>query len=315
MFKSLGLLAKLPCPDHAKGECEANRAICPFSHKPVSPAPSTTTNTTPAASTSRVGLQGAIPQRSSTATVVTSSSPGSLKRAAPTSSTASAAKPSVNASTSPAAPPLKKAKNAYTASKAVASSSSASSASTSKPVNTSNEWSLVGIQPPKIGFKDHPVSSKIPLSSRQNGLQAFYNGFVSAYEPILQSADPIVAGCGQKLCRDHALAQEAEHFAKVDKNSYKNSSITLLVSLKKRDKQALEAAATAAADEARAHQGASDLHDRVLKVLVEQCTETGTVSQVDAKRKAVQDRRSGKLDRARLEKAAFVCPVDQLEKY
>lgn len=52
-----------------------------------------------------------------------------------------------------------------------------------------------------------------------------------------------------------------------------------------------------------------------MTMLIESCTETGTVSQVDAKRKALQERRSGKLDRARLEKAGFVCPVDQLEKY
>ncbi|SJX63941.1 related to exonuclease GOR [Sporisorium reilianum f. sp. reilianum] len=314
MFKSLGLLAKLPCPDHAKGECEANRALCPFSHKPVSPPPSTTTNTTSTASTSRVGVQGAAPQRIPATTASTSSSPGSLKRAAPNTATASA-KPTVNASASAAAPPLKKAKNAYAASKAASMSSSASATSASKTASSSNEWSLVGLQPPKIGFKNHPSSSLVPLSARQNGLQAFYNGFISAYEPILQSADPIVAGCGQKLCRDHALEQEAEHFSKSNKNSYKNSCITLLVGLKKRDRQALEAAATAAANEARTHQGVPDLHEKVWKLLVEQCTETGTVSQVDAKRKAVQERRSGKLDRDRLEKAAFVCPVDQLEKY
>ncbi|TKY89838.1 hypothetical protein EX895_001135 [Sporisorium graminicola] len=312
MFKSLGLLAKLPCPDHAKGECEANRALCPFSHQPVPPVLMTTISATPTASTSRIGLQGANRQRAaSTSATATSPVPDSLKRSAPTVS----AKPGTDASASAAAPPLKKAKNAYTASKIASMPSSANAASTSKSTSNSNDWSLVGLQPPKIGFKDHPASSKIPLSARQNGLQAFYNGFVSAYEPILQSPDPVVAGCGQKLCRDHALEQEAQHFAKVDKNSYKNSSITLLVSLKKRDRHALETAAAAAANEARAHQGQPDLHEKVLKVLVEQCTETGTVSQVDAKRKAVQQRRSGKLDRDRLEKAAFICPVDQLEKY
>ncbi len=52
-----------------------------------------------------------------------------------------------------------------------------------------------------------------------------------------------------------------------------------------------------------------------MKVLVDQCTETGTTSQVDEKRKAAQARKSGKLDRARLEKAGFICPVDQLEKF
>ncbi|GAC95847.1 exonuclease [Pseudozyma hubeiensis SY62] len=320
MFKPLGLLAKLPCPDHAQGECEANRGLCPFSHKPV---PVATDNVTaaPAASSSRVGIQGALPHRINAASSAATLSKD-LKRPAPTASPAPA-RASINGShvtaatsASASTPPLKKAKNAYTATKLSAAPSSAASASTaSKSASTSNEWSLVGLQPPKLGFKDHPASSKIPLSARQNGLQAFYNGFVSAYEPILQSADPVVAGCAQKMCRDHALAQELEHFGKVDRHSYKNSCITLLTSLKKRDRQALEAAATAAANETRSQQGSGDLHDMVLKVLVDDCTETGTVSQVDAKRKAVQERRTGKLTRARLENAAFVCPVDQLEKY
>ncbi|EST06875.1 Exonuclease, RNase T/DNA polymerase III [Kalmanozyma brasiliensis GHG001] len=312
MFKPLGLLAKLPCPDHAKGECESTRTLCPFSHKPV--PPNTTPTSTTALST-RAGIQGEAPTRTSITGTSQSLSSG-LKRAAPAQSTStSAAKASATSSTAASPPPLKKAKNAYSAVKASPSSSSASAASTSKAASSSNDWSLVGAQPPKIGFKDHPSSSKIPLSARQNGLKAFYDGFVSTYEPFLKSSDPIVAGCGQKLCHDHALAQEAEHFAKVDKHSYKNSCITLLVGIKRRDREALEAAATAAANEAQAHRGDSGLHDRIIDMLVANCTEIGTVSQVDAKRKAVQERRSGKLDRARLEKAGFVCPVDQLEKY
>lgn len=312
MFKPLGLLAKLPCPDHAKGECEANRGMCPFSHNPI-PAPESI-SATPAASSGRVALQGAMPLRTNAANAPTSST-RDLKRPAPSSSTAST-KASVNSNDSSASVlPFKKAKNAYSANKLHASPSSVSSASTSKTASASNEWSLVGHHPPKIGFKDHPASAKIPLSARQNGLQALFNGFVSAYEPILQSTDPIVAGIGQKLCRDHALAQELEHFAKVDKHTYKNSCITLLTSLKKRDRQVLERAATAAANEARKHQGNPDLHQKVMRVLFDECTETGTVSQVDAKRKAVHERQTGKLDRARLENAHFVCPVDQLEKY
>ncbi len=85
--------------------------------------------------------------------------------------------------------------------------------------------------------------------------------------------------------------------------------------LKKRDKEAIEAAASAAATEARKNQSKSNLREVVMKVLVDQCTETGTTSQVDEKRKAAQARKSGKLDRARLEKAGFICPVDQLEKF
>lgn len=260
-----------------------------------------------------------MPQRATTAASSTS-----LKRAIPSSSTNSSSNGAA-ASSSAAGPPLKKAKNAYAASKLSASpsSSATSSISASKmlnggnghPSSNSNDWSVVGLKPPTITFKDHPSSSTIPLSARQNGLKAFYNAFVAAYEPIVQSADPLVAGCGQQLCRDHALAQEQEHFAKSNKHTYKNSSITLLVGLKKRDKEAIQAAAESAAAEARMYQGKSDLRERVLKVLVEKCTETGTTMQVDEKRKAAQARRSGKLDRARLEKAGFVCPVDQLEKY
>ncbi|SPO28694.1 related to exonuclease GOR [Ustilago trichophora] len=317
MFKPLGLLAKLPCPDHAKGECEANRALCPFSHKPVS-TPTPATAPTAPASTSRVPLQGVMPLRAKSADTA-SSSPSNLKRATPSTSS-STTSPKTNGSASTSGPPLKKAKNAYSASKLSAPPSAPPSAptstSTANSASSSNsEWSLVGLKEPKIGFKDHPTSSKVPLSARQNGLKAFFNAFVACYEPILQSTDPIVAGCGQQLCRDHALAQELEHFGKVDKSSYKNSSITLLVGLKKRDKEAIEAAATAAANESRTHQGEPNLRDMIMKVLVEKCTETGTTSQVDEKRKAVQARQSGKLDRMRLEKAEFVCPVDQLEKF
>ena len=240
------------------------------------------------------------------------SSSSSLKRANPSSSsTATSTKTQASDGTSD--PPLKKAKNKYTATKNAGHSLNAATTNAAKDQNS--EWSLVGLKEPKLGFKDHPVSSKIPLSARQNGLKAFYNAFVAAYEPILQSTDPIVAGCGQELCRDHALAQELELFGKSDKHSYKSSSITALVGLKKRDREALEAAATAAADEARMHQGSPDLRSSILTMLMEKCTETGTTSQVDNKRKGAQARKLGKLDRARLEKAGFVCPVDQLEKF
>ncbi|KAJ1033845.1 hypothetical protein NDA16_000053 [Ustilago loliicola] len=161
-------------------------------------------------------------------------------------------------------------------------------------------------------FKPLGLLAKLPCPEHT---KAFYNAFVAAYEPIIQSADPIVAGCGQQLCRDHALTQEQEHFAKSNKHTYKNSSITLLVGLKKRDNEAIQAAAEAAAIETRTYKGKADLRERVMRVLTEKCTETGTTMQVDEKRKAAQARRSGKLDRARLEKADFVCPVDQLEEY
>ncbi|SNX85300.1 related to exonuclease GOR [Melanopsichium pennsylvanicum] len=306
MFKPLGLLSKLPCPDHVRGECEANRASCPLSHKPVS---STALANTATASTSLAIPPGVAPLRHG-ATTTKSALSTALKRAIPSTSIAP---PSAVASVSTAGPPLKKAKNAYTAAKS--SSSPFNSATASSSSSASNDWSVVGLKPPTIGFKDHPSSSKIPLSARQNGLKAFYNAFVACYEPFLQSVDPIVAECGQKLCRDHALAQEIELFSKVERNSYKNSSITILVGLKKRDKTAIDAAAIAAANESRIHQGSPNLRENVMKVLVDKCTEIGTTSQVDEKRKAVQVRKSGKLDRSRLEKAGFICPADQLEKY
>lgn len=310
MFKSLGLLAKLPCPDHANGECEANRVICPFSHKPVLP-PERAATSTPLSS--KAVLQGAILARSG-ATASSISSTSSLKRPSSSASTA-ASSVGLGSGTSTSAPPLKKTKNAYSAAKLASPSSSAAPPSASTSASGSGDWSLVGLKPPTIGFKDHPSSSKIPLSARQNGLKAFYNAYVAAYEPILQSTDPIVAACGQQLCREHALAQELEHFAKADKHTYKSSSITLLVGLKKRDKEALEAAASAAANEARTSSSQSNLREAVMKILTDKCTETGTASQVNEKRNAALTRRSGKLDRARLERAGFVCPFNQLEKF
>lgn len=319
MFKSLGLLAKLPCHDHAKGECERSRALCPFSHKPVPAAPAALTTVTSTPSSNRATLSGATPQRTAAATTATSQ-----KRSMPGSSTVVTSS-SANGISSASGPPLKKAKNAYAASKLSGSSSSSTSTSTtaSKTANgsinksgsSSNDWSLVSLKPPTITFRDHPSSSTIPLPARQKGIKAFYDAFIAAYEPIIQSTDPIVAASGQQLCRDHALAQEQEHFAKSTKHTYKNSCITLLVGLKKRDSEAMQAAAEAAAIQARTHQGKPDLRQRVLEVLTERCTETGTTMQVNEKRKTAQARRSGKLDRARLENTGFVCPVDQLEKY
>ncbi|ETS64218.1 hypothetical protein PaG_01457 [Moesziomyces aphidis] len=316
MFKSLGLLAKLPCPDHANGECESKRALCPFSHKPLPPTASSTGNAIATAASSRLPASGTDTQRQAVS--------NTLKRAGPSSSTpTTATTPAAAAATSVSGPPSKKAKNAYTATKLASTSAGTSEPATTSSTATStaasskdsSEWSLVGIKPPTIGFKEHPSSSQIPLSARQNGLKAFYNGFLEAYEPILQSAHAVVAACGQHLCRDHALAQELEHFHKANKASYKSSSITLLVGLKKRDKEALQAAAQAAATEARSHGGAADLPAIVMRFLSEKCTETGTASQVDQKRKEAAARRSGKLDRRRLEDAGFVCPVDQLEKF
>lgn len=159
------------------------------------------------------------------------------------------------------------------------------------------------------------IASGIPLSARQNGLAAFYKAFLAAYEPIIQSSDPLVAGIGQQLARDHALAQELENFHKAQKFTYKNSSITILVGIKKRDREEIEAAAAAAESEARIHQGSPKLREIVMKELVDKCTETGTILQVNEKRKAAEARRGGILDRKRLEKAGFVCPVDQLEKF
>lgn len=310
MFKSLGLLARLPCPDHAKGECEANRALCPFSHKPITApeaAPHSAVVSKPASTSAQASnLTPLKPVASTPAT--------SLKRISSASSAATPPDTGKSAG-STAGPPLKKAKNAYAASKVASMPAASTSASTSNPAKPSspNDWPVVGLKPPSIGFKDHPASSTIPLSARQGGIKAFYNAFIAAYEPILQSTDAIVAECGQRLCRDHALAQELELFKAVNKLTYKNSSITLLVGLKKRDKETIEAAAIAAASEAtKVHD--SDPREAVMKVL-EECTETGTAAQVDKKRKTAAERRSGKLTRARLENAGFVCPVDQLETF
>ncbi|PWY99662.1 hypothetical protein BCV70DRAFT_200588 [Testicularia cyperi] len=358
MFKRLGLLAGVPCPDHVDGKCEGSRVSCPFSHRVAARKSSGDVH----ASTKTAGLSSASSASSSKIVGSHSSTPTSRnltgdsqrhvdavpsaskstsgtvpsKRAfadsRPSTSIPSASGPAVrtassipSSSSKPEGPLLKKTKNAYAASKLTQNSLGAASSDSSRKLSNSStvasnssakdaEWSVVGLKPPTISFKEHPAASPISLSARQGALKAFFNAFVAAYDPLIKSEDPLVASCAYDMCRDDTLAQEAKLFKTATKTIYKSSSVTILVGLKKRDQTSLTAASKAAEEVANRYKGEDDVRDKVMEVLLD-CTETGIASKVDAKREAAVARKVGKLDRKRLEDAGFICPVEELERF
>lgn len=98
--------------------------------------------------------------------------------------------------------------------------------------------------------------------------------------------------------------------------TYKNSSVTILVGLKKRDPETIqqyaERAARAAAENADAEGGQAE---KAVLAILQECPETGTAMQVMAKKTELEGRIKGRLTRERLANAAFICPKGDLPKY
>lgn len=120
----------------------------------------------------------------------------------------------------------------------------------------------------------------------------------------------------QRLAHDHALAQELEVFKSANKFSYRNACVTTVVGIKKRDVEALRKASTSAARAAKDAEGhGAGSPERAAKAILDACTETGTNAQVGTKRAAAVGRAKGRLTRARLANAGFLCPKGDLEKW
>ncbi|KAN0065851.1 RNA exonuclease 3 [Thecaphora frezii] len=360
MFKSLGLLASLPCPDLAGDGCPSSGAPCPFSHVPPKPTKALPAST---ASTPKAGVQPAAAPSKGSAVAPPAAQPP--QKGQTTSVKRSLASAGIG-STPTSSVVVKKARNAYTSTSRDASSSAspsstsssvvtvatvrAKSSSLSKPTPSSSVasrtqagpstatgsrvasasyassgsaadgWSNVPIQPPTITFKQHPSHSPISLTSRQGALKTLFAAYTQLYAPFLSSGNSVVRGIGQRLAHDHALAQELQIFKDASKITYRPSSITILVGLKKRDTAVLTDYARQAEQKAASLQqdGASDgdgSAERAVMGILETCPETGTALEIRSKRAQAEAKLKGKLTKQRLVNAGFLCPKGDLKKH
>lgn len=165
----------------------------------------------------------------------------------------------------------------------------------------------VGAPPcPRITQQQHPASSPLPLSSRQDGLQKLHHTLAKFYAPLLEHERPELRAIGAQMCKDDALGMEADVFRLASAHSYRNSSVTSAVSVTKRNRETFaqavrDAAAALAAD------GADEA-----RAVLSACTETGTGAQVTAKREQLRQRQQGQLTRQRALEARLLCPRDML---
>ncbi|EPQ31004.1 uncharacterized protein PFL1_01193 [Pseudozyma flocculosa PF-1] len=351
MFKPLGLLASIPCPDLADGKCQTLRVNCPFSHS--SPPPSTHSSIATATAAKTIKSTGtaspspssSLPKRPvlSLGTGTSTISPSVKKSLAPSTA--------VGTSSAPSQPPAKKARNAYVATSrasAAASTSTAVTATTRAPAKApaplpprpattfsksataisaskvaTDGWSNVPIQPPTITFRQHPSSSQISLAQRQGSIKTLYSTFVAAYAPLLNSTHSIVRGAAQRLAHDHTLAQEMQLFKEATKTSYKSSCVSAILGVKKRNAEVLGNYARLAEQEAVEIEAAADDNsgaavgsaERAVMELLLACPETGTALEVRKKQAQAEARAKGKLSKHRLAQAGFICPKGDLERH
>ncbi|KDN46483.1 hypothetical protein K437DRAFT_256208 [Tilletiaria anomala UBC 951] len=270
MFKTQGKLSDIVCPAHRDGVCEPSRAACPFSHDLSAVQPCM----------SDVSVKGSL--------AITEPEEHGGSRVL--------GKRAISVPASSSEPPKKSRKEHQQMN---------DNMQVSMRKAQSAESSTMALAP-KLLSKDHPRSSKIPLTARQAILKAFYNGFCGLYSPLLKSPDPELSAAGRDLAHKHALAQELETFKASNEHSYKNSSRSALVGINGRDKDTIKKAAADSLDE-KARTGSFSQQN------LEECKETGTQADVGRKRTQCVQKEKGKLTLQKFRDKLFVCPVGALE--
>lgn len=310
MFRPLGLLNDVACPDHQEGLCASRRTECPFSHTIVVKA-------------KRARLEE--DDKSATATT-SKQTPGLTSQLLPKRQRVNAYQPTVASSSSSAMPPRDRAgddgnddgegwttvshKRPSKATAPIASSSSSSS-STSAPTTSS-----IIRHVPTISPRQHTNNSGILLSSRNVCLKTLYDHFVISYAPLLDTSERMwVQNAGYLLASQDALQQERDVWQRASKMSYRSSIVTMAVGIKKRDieavKRALKEAIAALPDNSDDED--QDGKARALATKMRGlCTEVGTNAAVDEKRRSEERRIKTELSVEKLKEAGLICPVDRL---
>ncbi|PWN49500.1 hypothetical protein IE53DRAFT_345765 [Violaceomyces palustris] len=341
MFKPLGLLKTIPCPEHVS-VLDGNSLpppFCPFSHSasvkferivsssevpppvkrsPYQPVSILKNDQVSGLKNDQVsGLKNA--QVSGLKRRIDSSiHPTSAKSSTSTSSSLSIdssaqAGKKRRISSSPA--------STYTSAASSFSLARASPSPSSKVKRTEEDeggWSVVDIKPPTLKFSDHPKTSSITLSQRQAGLKSFHSYFSQLYSPLLrQDKLPLLKTLAQRLSNQNALEQEEEVFKNASKFSYKNSCLTCLVSLKRRDAGVLIELVEQCHRVWLRERGTGEVGqvEAKLKRMIQDCSQVGTVSQVERKRASEKAKQEGRLTREGLARRGFLCPKGDLVKF
>lgn len=183
------------------------------------------------------------------------------------------------------------------------SSDPAADIGTKRPKVEEGKPERISIECPRIPSKNHPRTSPITLGSRQDGVKKIHGALLRFYAPMLEHKHFPLRQLGAALAASDALAMEADVMEHANVHSYKNSSMTAAAGVLKRSKEALMASV-----EEASQVDDLDQAQRIMKA----CTETGTASQVQEKRKGANCRKMGHLTRSRLVKAGFLCPKGDL---
>lgn len=159
---------------------------------------------------------------------------------------------------------------------------------------------------PRLTSKDHSVTSKISLATRQDGVKKMFTTLCRFYAPLLQHSHPTIQSWGRQMAAVHAKSMEVEVFKHASEYSYKTSCMTAAASVLKRATDVLQSSL----DDAQQVLEQGDT--KAAYDTLQSCTEIGTHTDVVKKREQASLRQRGRLTRTRLAKAGFLCPKGDL---